>query len=184
LSGLTVQLEAIITLWNPIPERAEEMLERALDTTRSGLDETRRALRDLRAAPLKDLGLALSICGLAENVAARNTLELELDVPEQINDISPEVEHGYYRVAQEALENIAQHANASRMRISLRQDDDRLTLVVSDDGTGFDAQTIDAENRYGIKGMRERAEMIGAMLAVHSSVEDGTTIRLETGIAQ
>ena len=179
LSGLAVQLEAIVTIWHMAPERAYNMLEHALSTTRAGLDETRRALHDLRAAPLEDLGLALAIRSLAENVAARNSLALELDVPDQLREISPEIEHGYYRVAQEALENVVQHSGASLMRISLRQTDDRLTLEVADDGTGFNAAAVEAQNRYGLRGMRERAEMIGARFAVRSSLNEGTTIRLE-----
>jgi len=179
LSGLAVQLEAIITIWNPIPERARGMLERALATTRAGLDETRRALQDLRAAPLEDLGLALSIRGLAENVAARNSLQLELDVPEQIYNASPEMEHGFYRIAQEALENIARHADASTLRVSLLQKGDNLTLEISDDGTGFDVRAVDADDRYGLRGIQERAEIIGASLEMKSSPDEGTTIRLE-----
>ena len=179
LSGLAVQLEAIITIWHSAPERACSMLERALMTTRAGLDATRRALRDLRAAPPEDLGLALAIRSLAENAAARNSFALELDVPEHLREISPEIEHGYYRIAQEALENVAQHAGASLMRISLRQTDDRLTLEVSDDGTGFNVETVEAQNRYGLRGIRERAEMIGAELVVRSSSNEGTMIRLE-----
>ncbi|MCJ7739651.1 MAG: sensor histidine kinase [Anaerolineae bacterium] len=179
LSGLAVQLEAIITIWHSAPERACSMLERALTTTRVGLDATRRALRDLRAAPPEDLGLALAIRSLAESAAARNSFALELDVPEHLREISPEIEHGYYRIAQEALENVAQHAGASLMRISLRQTDDRLTLEVSDDGTGFNVETVEAQNRYGLRGIRERAEMIGAELVVRSSSNEGTMIRLE-----
>ena len=179
LSGLAVQLEAIITIWHSAPERACGMLERALTMTRAGLDATRRALRDLRAAPPEDLGLALAIRSLAENAAARNSFALELDVPEHLREISPEIEHGYYRIAQEALENVAQHAGASLMRISLRQTDDRLTLEVSDDGTGFNVETVEAQNRYGLRGIRERAEMIGAELVVRSSSNEGTMIRLE-----
>jgi len=183
LSGLAVQLEAIITVWNPIPARAGEMLERALATTRAGLDETRRALHDLRAAPLEDLGLTLAIRSLAENVAARNSLELDIEVPERIDNVSPEVEHGYYRVAQEALENAAQHADASLLRVALHQDENRLTLEISDNGTGFDMHTIDAQGRYGLQGMKERAEMLGGTLEVISGPHKGTTIRLEARTA-
>ena len=181
LSGLAVQLDAIAALWDPIPSRASAMLERALSITRIGLDETRRALQALRATPLEDLGLALAIRNLAENVAARGALLLELDLPEQINDLAPEVEQCYYRVAQEALENVIVHANAQRVSVSLRQAEGRLTLEVSDDGLGFTGEATGSEDRLGIKGMRERAELIGGTLEVESCSGQGTTIRLRGG---
>jgi signal transduction histidine kinase len=181
LSGLAVQLDAIAALWDPIPSRASAMLERALSITRIGLDETRRALQALRATPLEDLGLALAIRNLAENVAARGALSLDLDLPEQINDLAPEVEQCYYRVAQEALENVIMHANAQRVSVSLRQAEGRLTLEVSDDGLGIAGEATGSEGRLGIKGMRERAELIGGTLEVESRSGQGTTIRLQSG---
>lgn len=182
LSALAVQLEAIVTIWGSIPPKASAMLERALATTRLGLNETRRAVQDLRAAPLEDLGLPLALRSLANNVTARSGLVLDLDVPEQIADLSLEVEQTYYRVAQEALENVARHADALRVRVSLRQTEGQLVLEVSDDGTGFAADEADAsEDQLGLRGMRERAELIGGTLEVESREGQGTTIRLRSG---
>jgi len=179
LSGLAVQLDAIAAVWDDIPPRAEAMLERALSIARIGLDETRRALGDLRATPLEDLGLGLAVRALAEDIAARGGLALDLDVPEQMYNLSPEVQQCYYRVAQEALENVARHADARRVGVSLRQADARLTLQVSDDGLGFEDQEVDPE-RFGLRGMRERAELIGGTLTVASHAGQGTTVRLDT----
>jgi signal transduction histidine kinase len=178
LSGLAVQLDAIATVWDPIPTKARRMLERALSITRIGLDETRRALQDLRASPLEDLGLGLAIRSLAEGVADRGNLTLELDVPEHITNLSPEVEQCYYRVAQEALENVLRHANARSISVSLWQRDGQLTMQFSDDGTGFTAASMAADDRFGLKGMQERAELIGGTLEVKSNAGQGTTIRL------
>jgi signal transduction histidine kinase len=181
LSGLTVQLEALATVWQPQSPRAARMLNHALTTTREGLGETRRALQALRASPLDDLGLALAIRNLARNAAARGTLSLELDVPEQLNGLSAEVEQCYYRVAQEALENVVQHADAQRVTVSLKRTEGRLTLEVSDDGSGFAPESIVSEDRFGLRGMRERAELIGGTLEVENRSGQGTTIRLHAG---
>ncbi len=180
LSGLVVQLEAIATIWGSMPPKASAMLEHALDTTRAGLSETRRALQDLLATPLEDLGLTLAIRSLAENAAARGGLSLQLDFPGHIDDLSPEVKQAYYRVAQEALENVIKHANASQVSVSLKYSSDQLTLEVSDDGIGFDGESITSSYQLGIKGMRERAELIGGTLEVEGQVGQGITIRLRS----
>ena len=178
LSALVVQIDAVIAVWEPIPDRAQEMLEGMLDSTRKGLEETRRSLRALRAAPLEDMGLALALSSLAKDFSARNGLSLDLEVPEEINNLSPEIEHGLYRVAQEALENIIQHAGAKQVRVALVEKNDRLTLTIADDGRGFDTKTEATEHQLGLQGMYERAELIGAELEVSSEAEEGTLVRL------
>lgn len=178
LSGLAVQLEAISTVWDKVPSKVSAMLEQALVTTRAGLSETRRAFQDLRATPLEDLGLALAIRSMAENAADRGALSLQLSIPGQIANLPPEVKQTYYRVAQEALENVVLHANAQQLSVSLKKSNRQLMLEVSDDGCGFKAESIPQDDQFGIKGMRERAELIGGRLEVESGEGKGTTIRL------
>jgi signal transduction histidine kinase len=156
------------------------MLEHALATTRSGLSETRRAFQDLRATPLEDLGLALAIRDMAENAAARGALSLQLSIPGQIANLPPEVKQTYYRVAQEALENVIQHANAQQVSVSLKKRNRQLMLEISDDGCGFIAESSPQDDQFGIKGMRERAELIGGRLEIESGEGKGTTIRLSS----
>jgi len=178
LSALAVQIDALMAVWQPVPEKAQEMLEKMLETTRRGLEETRRSLKDLRAAPLEDMGLALAISALAKDFSARNELSLDLDVPEEINNLPQEIEHGFYRVAQEALENIIQHAGAKQVQVKLEQDGERLMLTVADDGRGFDTGSETTDHQLGVQGMYERAELIGAELDVSSEVDKGTVVRL------
>jgi len=178
LSALVVQLDAVMAVWEPIPSRAREMLEGMLETTRRGLDETRRSLRALRAAPLEEMGLALAVRTLTEDFAARNGLSLDLEISEDVDRLSPEVEHGLYRVAQEALENVNQHAGAQHVQVKLGKNNGDLFLIVADDGRGFDTDMDASEQQLGLQGMYERAEMIGARLEVLSEKDKGTTIRL------
>ena len=181
LSALVVQIEAVVTVWEEIPAKAREVLERMLLTTRSGLDETRRALSALRASPLEEMGLALALRTLVQDFANRHALALEMDVPEDLEDLSPEVEQCYYRVAQEALENIARHADAQRLCVRMERDSGGLSLSISDDGRGFDPRQAAGEVQLGLRGIRERAELIGANLVVESQSGEGTTLRLELG---
>jgi signal transduction histidine kinase len=169
-------------LWDDTPDEARTLLGHAHTATRNGLTETRRALHDLRASPLEDLGIGLALRSLAESVASRNGLAVAVDVPEQVEALSPAVEQCLYRVAQESLENVSRHAAAEHVVLRLAVDDERVTLTVSDDGQGFDPETVDLEQRLGLRGMRERAEMVGGTLAVETGVGKGTTVTLEIAL--
>ncbi len=178
LSAVAVELEAVSALWDADPAQSRAMLEQSLTATRSGLTETRRALQALRSSPLEDLGLALAIRQEAESVAARANLALDMHIPERLNNLPPDVEQCFYRIAQEALANVAHHAQARRVEIRLLQERARLMLSVSDDGRGFDPESLDTERHLGIRGMQERAEMVGGALEIDSAPGRGTTIRL------
>lgn len=178
LSALSVQLEATDTLWQTNPEQSRELLQDALATTRSGLTETRRALQALRASPLDDLGLALAVRSMAESAAERSGFSVIVDIPAQFGDLSPQVEQTVYRVIQESLENITRHANAKHVSLSLRRDDRKVTALVVDDGIGFDAAPLDHQRRLGVRGMRERVEMLGGMFDIQSTLGKGTTVRV------
>jgi signal transduction histidine kinase len=178
LSAIAVQLEAADALWEAAPDEAHARLTRSLDTTRDGLDETRRAMQALRASPLEDLGLALAVRALAESAAARNRLAVDVRAPETVERLSPAVEQCVYRVAQEALENVTRHANAQHVSVGLEVQGGRVVLTVADDGQGFDVATALAEDRFGLRGMRERAELVGGRLDVASASSQGTSVRL------
>jgi signal transduction histidine kinase len=181
LSAVTVQLEAVRSLWPKRPDKALEMLERADDTARTGLAEARRALQALRASPLEDLGLALAVRELAENAAERTGARLDLHMPESVAGCLPdEVEQGVYRIAQESLENVVRHAGATALRIELAQSRGELKLSVQDDGQGMEADpTAQAGDAgLGIRGMQERAALIGAELEITSEAGSGTRIVL------
>jgi len=183
LSGVTVELEAVDALWDVDANAARPMLQHALQHTRSGLTEARRALQALRASPLEDLGLALAIAQLADSVAARANLKLELDVPQRLVNLRPEVEQSVYRVAQEVLTNVLRHAEATQVRVSLARANGHLTLTIADNGRGFEKGQV-ANTRYGLKGIGERAEMANGQLQVESEPRQGTTVRLTLPLAE
>jgi len=183
LSGLAVQLEAVSALWESDPSRARSLLQRASETTRSGLTETRRALQALRASPLEDLGLGGALRELAEAAAQRARLALQVEIPPDLAQQPAEVEQALYRVAQEALENVVHHARAHRLRVTLARESEALILEINDDGRGLAEKEPAEERGYGLRGMRERAELVGADLTVASAPEHGTTIRMRVAIA-
>jgi signal transduction histidine kinase len=179
LSGLAVQLETSKAYLDVDPGKATYLLEQSLATTRAGLQETRRALKALRSSPLEDLGLVLAIRKLAETAAERAKLHLDVSLPEKNIILSPDVEQCLYRIAQEALENVVHHANATNLGIQLTVDQNGVLLVIRDDGIGFNPETGLPSGHFGIQGMRERAVLIGGKLTITSTPSTGTTIRLE-----
>jgi signal transduction histidine kinase len=183
LSAVTVQLEAVQALWEVNPSEARQMNDQALQVSQKGLTEARRALHSLRASPLEDLGLALAVSDLARSTAARANLHLDLDVQNHLENLAPAVEQCIYRVAQESVANVVRHAEAQSLCVSLRHGSGGLTLTVADDGCGFDPGAVDS-SRYGLQGLRERAEMVGANLKVTSNVQNGTTVQLVVPTAE
>ena len=207
LSGVTVQLEAVDALWEVNPAKARDMMNQALHSTRTGLTEARRALQALRAVPLEDLGLVLAISNLAGDMAARTGLRLELNVPARLEDIPPDVEQCVYRIAQEALTNVVRHAQAQSIQVVMKRTPDLLMLSVADDGRGFDVEAehpndtfhaaslsphlTDLGNgagmngsgaHFGLKGLHERAQMVGGNLRIDSTRGQGTTLQFAVSI--
>lgn len=182
LSALAVQLEAVNALWSSKPDQAYTRLQKSIEVTRSGLTETRRVLQDLRASPLEDLGLALAIRHLAESTASRGGLKLDLHIAERLGSVPPDIEQAFYRITQETLANVNSHANARNLTVQLGRFDSRLTLTVSDDGMGFDPSPPHPERRFGIQGMRERADMIGGILEIESQPNQGTIVMLSVKV--
>jgi signal transduction histidine kinase len=178
LSGLNVQLKALDVLWGRNPQQASTMIKQMQQATHEGLQEVRNALQALRARPLEDLGLVQALKQLAQQNAAWATLDLKLQLPAQVIGLSHEVELQLYRVAEEALHNVARHAHATRVSLTLQQDQTGFQLLISDDGRGFDASMQATGSHYGLTGMRERAALIGAHVEVRSQPGKGTSVRL------
>jgi len=178
LSGLSVQLETIKAYWDVDQNLARSSLEKSIEVAHSGLEETRRALKALRASPLDDLGLTLAIKTLAKEAAARGNLDLDLSKSGEIPALPPDVEHTIYRIAQEALTNVVNHARAKILTLKLEYIEGKVSLVVHDDGIGFDIEKSHKASHFGLVGMHERAGLIGGELRVTSSPGSGTTVRL------
>ncbi len=136
---------------------------------------TRRIASDLRPAILDDLGLAPAIAWLSEQVSARAGFAIDVDVP--AGDVSVDAAGAIvlYRVLQEALTNIARHANATHVTVKLRERAPNVVLEVTDDGRGFDPGS--PTRSFGLLGMRERTGSVGGSLEVQSTPGKGTRVR-------
>lgn len=178
LTGVSVQLQALDTLMKYDPDAAEEQLKETQATVREGIYESRRAIDALRATPLEDLGLSEALRQLCRRDAERIGIEFHCEIDE-IEALDPLTEQAVYRVAEAALANVERHAAASTVTVRLRKETPgtHLRLEVQDDGVGFDVSKI-PEDRFGIAGMRERAELVGGDLRIESTPSRGTIVIL------
>jgi two-component system sensor histidine kinase UhpB len=152
-------------------------LAEAREGVRASLEEVREIARRLRPEALDDLGLASALAALTNDVARRTGVRVERRLTTDVGYLEPEQELVVYRVAQEALTNVARHSGARRAWVTLGEDGDgHVALTVRDDGRGFDRGS--RPEGSGLRGMRERAVLIGASLQVESRPGQGTTVRL------
>ncbi len=149
------------------------------------LTELRGVCSELRPPMLDTLGLAAAIRALAEEWSAQHRVEVRLDLlPDSaLQSLPGEVSVNLYRIAQEALTNIARHAQAQRVDIALTLEAGRLTMTIADDGRGFalpaDLHALAAQGHYGLVGLQERVNLIGGMLSLDSAPGQGTRLRVD-----
>ncbi|MDQ0384609.1 two-component system sensor histidine kinase UhpB [Streptomyces sp. DSM 42143] len=155
------------------PMRAE--LQQAQEITRESLDEVRRLVRRLRPGVLDDLGLISALSSLTHDFATHTGLRVVRRFDADLPALDQETELVLYRVAQESLTNAARHADAERVEVSLGRADGAVALTIADDGRGTAEAACEGA---GIRGMRERALLIGATLDITSATGAGTRIRL------
>ncbi len=161
-------------LWRSDPEMAGRSTDELQRLTRGALAEMRTLLRELRPHTIADTDLNTLVTQLTDGLAARH--DIPANVHTDVNrDLPPDVHLALYRIAQEAMNNVAKHANASSLVVGLTGNDGRVHLSVTDDGYGFDPAEVSSDH-MGLDIMRERASDIGADLAVTSERDAGTTV--------
>src|SRR5688500_2744499 len=173
LTAVMLQVEGLA---GRIPEELREQLDELRETARHGTEEVRRIARRLRPEALEDLGLESALAALAASVGEQAHIRVSRHLEPPRLPLSQEQELVIYRVAQEAMTNVARHAQASAVELRLERADNQIVLTVRDDGRGLPpgAQT----SSHGIRGMRERAMLIGAGLAITPAPGHGTEVTL------
>jgi len=175
--------EVLPRIWERSCEDGLKRLEELRQLTRGALAEMRTLLFELRPATLVEAPLAELLRQLTEATTGRARVPVTLNINGTAK-LPTEVKITFYRIAQEALNNIAKHSCAHKAKVELSaNEDDQLDiivarLIISDDGCGFDPGNVTSEH-FGIGIMRERAEAAGAKLKVASNKDEGTAIELE-----
>jgi PAS domain S-box-containing protein len=168
--------DVLPTLWKEDPIEGQRNLEKLQRLTHGALAEMRTLLLELRPKGLVEATLGNLLEQLAQSVMSRKKLDISLIVNGEFS-LPPDIQIGFYRLAQESLNNIVKHSRATTALINLRRMDDQVELEIQDNGRGFDLSTIAPEN-FGINIMRERAETMDAKLEINSLPGQGTQIKV------
>ena len=178
LTGVMLQVEGLAAT---IPEQSREQLDELRETARHGTEEVRRIVRRLRPEALEDLGLQSALAALATAIGEQARLRIERRLEPRL-PLSQEQELVVYRIAQEALTNVARHAEAAQVHLSLERASEHVVLTVRDDGRGLPPDAF--RSSEGIRGMRERAMLIGAQLTIAEPPSGGTEVRLSIPLVE
>jgi signal transduction histidine kinase len=182
--GLLLQFQLVSNLLPRRPADAKEKLDGAIQHAVKAITEGRDAVQGLRSSTIEKNNLALAINALGAELAADGSglrPAFHVAVEGETRELHPILRDEIYKIAAEALRNAFRHAHAGRVEVEIRYDAEQFRLRVRDDGKGIDPEVLATqgiEGHYGLRGMPERAAVIGGKLAVWSEVGAGTEVEL------
>ena len=142
------------------------------------LQEVRRIIYDLRPMTLDDLGLFPTIKKHVSTISKFNDIEIQLALHGEEKRLTTQYEVALFRLIQEGLQNAIKHADASLIKVLLEVHKDKISLVIKDDGVGFNPEEGEKVGSYGIIGMKERVDLLDGELKIDSEINKGTTIKV------
>ena len=184
LTAILLRLEALAQ--DTPPERIDEVAE-LKRLVNQAMEELLTLARQLRPSALDDHGLVPAVEAQLKRFSARTGIEVRMSTAGDPNELPEVMQTAIFRVAQEALANVARHAGATVVEVELDEDDGRAELRVRDDGAGFEAGAIPRAGSegpgagLGLGGMAERARLVGGELDVRSAPGGGTSVTLRVG---
>jgi signal transduction histidine kinase len=182
LYGLTLRSEAALrNLKQGDTESVAAYLQEFQESTQQSLRETRLLIFDLRPDILKDEGLRAALISRLDFVEKRSGLSVEMDIDE-VQDIPRNVEVAFYLIAQEALNNVLKHAQASKVQVILKSTSQSLQMIIQDNGIGFQGEPLPQRGGLGFQSMQERAVEIGAKLEIDPVADKGVRVFIEVAL--
>jgi signal transduction histidine kinase len=183
--GVAFQLQAARKLLLRKADNSLEVLDEAIQATEEAIQEGRSAIRDLRPEPAAQRDLPELLNAVGRELAAAHEQnghapKYRVVVEGKQQDMSPMLQDEVYRISREVIRNAFSHASASHIEVEIRYDQDQLRLRIRDDGKGIDPKVLAGgqSGHFGIPGMRERAQRIGAHLDFWSEMGAGTEVEL------
>lgn len=173
MTAVLLQLKRLAA--NANPEQRTQLAE-AQEVVKTSLDDIRRLAQELRPELLDHLGLASALAELASGFEQRTHVRVQRQLERDLPPLDPQAELVLYRVAQESLTNIARHAQANQVLLSLERGQGSIVLGVIDNGQGFDPEHVEGG---GLRGIRERALIVGGAVAIKPGPDGGVEVRLE-----
>lgn len=180
LYGIALGVNTALATLDRDTNATRAALEYAIGLTRAGLSEMRALIFELRPESLVTEGLVAALTKQAEAIKARFEIPVDVDLCCE-PDLTLPAKEALYRVSQEALNNTAKHAHARRVTVKLECDNRFVTLIVNDDGCGFDS-AADYPGHLGLKSMRERVDSIGGTLRIRSGIGAGLGTTIEARV--
>jgi len=174
LFSASVVAESLPRLWDDNPEAVWRGLNQLQGLTRGALAEMRTLLLELRPSALLEADLGNVLGQLTQAMAGRGRMHIELHL-EGEGQVPEEAQIALYRIAQEALNNVVKHARAQRVDVTLRRLPERVELIITDDGRGFEPDRV-LPSSLGLRILRERADAIGADVDIDTDVGRGTRV--------
>ncbi len=189
LVGINVHLETLAREVTVHPGRLKQQIARTQRLVAKSVDIVHQFARELRPTSLDDLGLVATLHAFMKDFTKRTGIRVHFTTFTSgwIEGLDSALRTVFYRVAQEALTNVARHAQATRVELTLQKLPDALLMQVKDDGKAFEVERTlhpTRNKRLGLVGMRERVEMVGGSLRVESAPGQGTTIRVQIPVQQ
>jgi len=178
LFSTTLTAEVLPKIFEKNPQAGFEKLNELRELTRGALAEMRTLLMELRPDALADADLCDLFQHLTNAFIARARIPIDLKVQGK-SELPVDVKIGFYRIAQEALNNISKHADPTHVSISYSTHTESVDLIVEDNGQGFDTSQNLGTDHYGLRIMKERAEEMGAQLFITSQINQGTQVHLQ-----
>jgi len=153
----------------------------------SSVKAVHRFAREIRPAVLDDLGLIPALDAYCNGLAARKKIKIRMTACGAVEALPTARRTALFRVAQEALTNVARHAEATKVSLLIREISGVIRMEIRDNGKSFDVEKVlsaKSPKRLGLLGMKERVEMIGGILSIDSAPDKGTTVRAEIPFEQ
>jgi signal transduction histidine kinase len=182
LTGINIRLASLKTESTLNTKGLQKKISSTQRLVEKSVDIVHRFARELRPTVLDDLGLIPALHSFMKSFAERTGVRAHLTAFAAVKQLDAAKQTVLFRVAQEALNNVARHAHASRVEVSIQKLRHRVCLKIKDDGKSFNVERTlhaDGRKRLGLLGMRERLEMVGGSFGVESAPGKGTTIQAQ-----
>jgi signal transduction histidine kinase len=175
LTGAMMNVQAAAERQPSAPDQSQASLQEAIRLLRESIDESRRLIQGLRPPVLEQFGVIAAVEHLVDESQAMGGPEIEFISKGRFQRVARPLETAVFRIVQETLTNARKHSGSHRVRVELSRAEDHLLIHVEDWGVGFEAEKI-REGRFGIRGVRERARLLGGHAEIRSAPGEGTSI--------